>query len=224
MTSTTSRAGALALVLAVALLVATAAPAAAATDEDGESDLLLRITESASNTDLSAAASGFFGGRLAGVQSWGDKWSRILMGDRPNVTAQANQLQEFVNQHNEGLVDHTNRVADAYNATVYDTTYVLKVNVADEGRETNQTRYLVATGNGANITSAHVQNATPNASVDRTRELDVFAAEDLNADLRAYHEEYVEPGEVPPLQYYINKAADYGAVSEIVWQDDSGWV
>jgi hypothetical protein len=220
--TTSKRAGATALVLVVALLVASATPAAAAT-EDEESDLLLRITESASNTDQSAAAKGLFGGRLASISGAADKWYRIALGDRPNATAQANELTAFVNQHDQALVAHTNRVAEEYNATIYNTTYVLQVNVVDEGVGSNETRYLVATGNGSNITSAHMQNATPNASVDRSRELDVFEAEDLNADLRTYRDEYVEPGEVPPLQYYINKAADYGAVSEIVWQDDSGW-
>ena len=76
-----------------------------------------------------------------------------------------------------------------------------------------ETVYVVATGDGSNVTSLELVNST-NETVDRTHTLGWNKAEELNEDIRAYHEDYVKTGEMPSKSYVVRMASKYN-VAEI---------
>lgn len=196
------------------LLVSLAGSPAVAQDDDDLVDISAAdATDDASLFEQLQALGGLFMGGLGGV---GDSISQRVAsatGDVPAAEQEAADLAAFVNGHNDSLVDHTNQVLDEYNGTVADTTYVLKVTV--EGEDADATRWFVATGDGEDITDTWATATKPAETVDRTAELSVWEAEDLNADLREYRREYVAEDEVPPLGYYTRVGSQYVDVSEI---------
>lgn len=153
-----------------------------------------------------------------------------LRDEEPDASTQANRLQTYLNEHNQSFRTHTNDVLRKYNESVevYNATYVLELHVAnDPGTEKgeNVTKYFVGHANGTAVTSYTVVNNTTHA-VDRTETLDSFAAKSLNADVRDYHEQYVQTGEIPPKSYYVRLASTYGSVSEIAVKrvSNSSWL
>jgi len=146
---------------------------------------------------------------------------RDVQGTNPTVNEEANELQTFVNDHNESLLNQSNQVLEDYNATVQNTTYVLKLDVTDEedGSTNVATRYFVAEADGENITAIRAVNET-DLEADRTHELSWNEAEQLNSDVRSYNEEYVEPGETPDKIYITKMVARYN-IAEVATGDGS---
>ena len=142
-------------------------------------------------------------------------WIRDIRDQEPTPEEETGDLQTFVNANNESFVNHTNEVFDHYGANVSNTTYVLELTVENvEGDTTDRdTVRVVATADGSNVTSLSVADST-NETVDRTHTLGWNKAEDLNEDIRSYHENYVETGEVPSKAYIVRMASKYN-VAEI---------
>lgn len=205
-----------AALVVVAALAGATAPAAAASDDSNDglfTYTVEKVTPDGWMAKASAALDGI-GGIFSGVDL-GDVAADAL-GNEPSPTKQATELKTFLNEHNASFTNHTNQVLDKYNASVSNTTYVLNLTVVDEVDEptASETIYLVASANGENVTEYEVVNET-NKTVDRKRVMDSFTAEDLNADVRAYYESYVKPGEIPEKGYYISKYGKYGDISEV---------
>lgn len=203
----------IAVVLAGALLVSLAGgPVVAQDDLDGT------VAEIVAPDDYGPAEA-----FLDGVRGFGGSaglWLNrqldsvpVVGGDPPDPDAEAADIRSFINDNNASLEAHTNDVLDEYDATVYNTTAVLEVTITSEAAS-DETFYVIAEADGENVTNVTAVTST-SKTVDRSEELDVYEAEALNEDLRAYHEEYVEEDEVPPVGYYVRTASKYGDISEL---------
>lgn len=193
-----------ALLVAVLLLAATA-PGTVAAQEDDDDDSLLEIT-----TDSIWVAVNALRGDAEG---W---WIRqkARLGDPPEPAAQAEDLREFVNENDQQLVDHANLVIDEYNGSVANATYVLEVTVEENKAGDASTFYVIAEGDGSEVTS-HEATTSTNETVDRESELTASEAEALVEDLEEYKDDYVDPGEVPTIGHLVRIGSKYTDIGEI---------
>lgn len=139
---------------------------------------------------------------------------RDITGNEPEPSEETDQLQKTLNSNEGEFVSHTNTVIDEYNASVGDGEYVLELTAESSESGETSTIYFIGQGNGTYVTGYDVVNST-SKSVDRSRTMSEFEVESLNEDVREYHEDYVQPGEVPEKGFYIKLAGKYGDVSEI---------
>jgi hypothetical protein len=131
---------------------------------------------------------------------------RDVLGDEPDAKAEAAELRDFLTANSTSIIAHTNTVIEEYDASVGNSTYVVETTVS--GDTGSGTLYVIAEGNGSAVTDYRVVKET-SETVDAERTLSAFEAEDLNADLRAYHDEYVTTGEVPSKDYYAQMAGKH---------------
>jgi len=203
------------LALLFVLASVTAAPTVAA-QSDGEG--LFSMTVDDSDDGILAG----LGQELAGFDLPDpEAFITDLRDKEPTPGEEAGELQSFVNEHNDSFVDHSNQLLESKNATVRNTTYVLSLSIqnVEDGETIEETVYLVAKADGENITSAEVVDET-NETVDRSHTLGWHQAEELNSDVRAYHEDYVAEDRLPSDAYLVRKALQYD-VSEIEVENSS---
>ena len=143
-------------------------------------------------------------------------WYDERFKEPPDVDEQAEDLRAFLNDHDQELVAHGNDVVDEHDVPVRNGTYVLEVTVVDDEDDPSDesTFYVLATGDGSQVTAIEAVTST-NQSVDRSSTLTAHEAKDLNADLDAYYEDYVEAEEVPSMGFYVRTASKYTTISEI---------
>ncbi len=195
--------------LFLALLVVTAAIGAGsmgvAAQPDDES--LFDMSVDGECESISCHVASFIGGFDAPDPG---AWLQDVRDQEPTVDAEAGNLTTFVNEHNASLVTHSNDVLDHYNGSVQNTTYVLELTIANkEGDTTNTaTRYFIAGADGENITSLQATNATTQ-TVDAEHTIGWHTAEQLNGDLRSYHDQYVTTGEIPGTTYVTKMVTRY---------------
>lgn len=213
---------ALTAVALAALLVASAvfgpaalaSPAAAQSDDSGLFEMSIREDCDGLTCSL---GSWFVARNLPDFSAY----SEDFRDEEPTVDVVSNNLTSFVNANNQSLLNHSNDVLDHYGATVRNTTYVLELTVENEEDDTTNraTRYFVATADGSNVTSLEATDST-NETVDRTHTLEWNQVEELNTDIRTYHSEYVETGEIPSKTYLGKMVARYD-ITEITTGEDS---
>ena len=214
---------ALSIVFAVLLLTgAVATPAVADTDDDSNPLAEFTVSDDADKTGLLAGILKGLGSRTFGGVG---NFVTDLLNNEPEPSAEADEMQSFVNDHNASFVNHTNTVLDEYNASVRNATYVLELTVYNtEGTENHTaTKYFVVSADGTNLTSGRIVDNTTKP-VNASKALTVFQMQSLNGDIREYHDRFVETGEIPKQGYYVGLAAQYASVSEIrvnTSEDDS---
>lgn len=191
--------------LALLVVAAAIAPAGVAAQEDDDDSLLGEIS-----TDSVWAALGAIRGEAEGW--WLRQASKI--GEPPEPADQADDLRDFVNENDRALVDHANEVLDEHNGTVRNGTYVLEVTVEENDAGDGETFYVVATGDGTDVTGFEATGSTEEP-VDRSSSLSGTQAEALNEDLRTYKDDYVDPGREPSVGHLARIGSKYTDVGEI---------
>lgn len=206
----------LAALLAVVVLFAAVAPAPVAADDEDDDQLASVVFGESATEKASVALSGLWG-KIAHLKvDFSRAKDKALGTEPPDTEDQADELKHTLNSHSGGFVNHTNLVLDEYDGTVYNTTYVLQVDVVDDADDPDKTStvYVVASANGTELTSLEaVDNTTHNVSKSVT--LDVYEARRVNEQLDEYHDEYVSEDEVPEPKYYARIVSEYTDVSEI---------
>ena len=196
----------LGLILCALLVVAAVAPTGTvAQSSSSDNGLLGHITSSSFWTAVNVAR-----GKIAGFIL--DQKAKI--GRPPTPSTQAQDLKQFVNANNEDLVDHINKVVDAHNGTVRNDTYVLEVTVKKNSAGSASSFYVIATGNGSDVTSLKAVKQT-DKTVDRHSTLSATKAHALYEDLRNYKKDYVQTGTVPSTSYLAREGSKYTDVGEL---------
>lgn len=202
--------------LAGLLILTVMAPAPVAAD-DHDDDQLASVVFGDTLTEQAAAAVSGVWGKLSHLSVSFDRAKDAALGNEPpEPEAQTDALKHTLNSYNGDFVNHTNRVLSEYNGTVYNTTYVLEVEVVDDVDEPSETStlYVVATANGSEVTGLEASdNTTLNASKSVT--LDSYEARRVNEQLDEYHDDYASEDEIPEPSYYVRIVAEYTDVSEI---------
>lgn len=194
------------LILVTFLVLAAAAPGSVVASHDSDDDgSLVEIV-----TDSPWVGINVFRGETEG---WFLR-QRARFGDPPEPADQASDLRSFVDENDQDLVDHANLVIDEYGGEVSNDTYVLEVTIEENDAGDASTFYVVASGDGSEVTSVET-TASTNRTVDRSSTLTASEAEALVEDLEEYKDDFVDPGEVPSKGYLTRIGSKYTKVSEI---------